>query len=135
MNHLKKFIITALIGTQCWASTSTLIMTAVPSSDKNKAPEISAGFNESSFDYDNKARGGLRPENKSMCYVGEASKVCALIHDYETRMNQQYHRGAHDSITVQSCTISNQSIVKAVYTLTDDYGSELNLSREIKSCK
>lgn len=135
MKHFTTTLLMTILSAQCWAASSTLIMTAVASADKNKAPEISAGFNESSFDYDTQNRGGLRPENKSMCYMGEASKVCGVIRDYETRMNLQYRRGAHDNITVLSCTVTRDNSVKTSYSLTDDYGSDLRINREIKSCK
>lgn len=134
MKHFKTALMITLLSTQCWAASATLIMTAIASQDKNQSPEISAGFNESSFEYDTQGRGGLRPENKSMCYIGDATKVCNLIRDYERRMNQEYRQGAHDNITVQSCKVSRGGIVKARYNLGDDYGGDLQVNRDIKSC-
>lgn len=134
MKKLSTILILTVLGAQCWAASSTMIMTAV-SSGANKAPEISAGFNESSFDYDTQRRGGLRPENKAMCYIGEAANVCEIIRDYEARMNLQNRRGSHDSITVLSCNVTAQNVVQTSYELTDDYGGDLRINREIKSCK
>jgi hypothetical protein len=134
MKKILSLLVMTIISVQCWAASSTIIMTSV-STGPNKAPEISTGFSDSSFDYDVQGRGGMRPENKSMCYIGEAAKVCEIIRDYEARMKLQYRRGSHDSITILSCKVTAENNVQTSYELKDDYGSDFRVDREIKSCK
>ena len=134
MKYLTTALVFTMLSASCWAATPTTIMTAVLSG-KVKISEVSVGFSESSFDYDNQNQGGLRPENKSMCYIGEAAKVCDQIRAFEGRTNLQYTRGAHDNITVQKCDVTDQNTVQTTYLLTDDYGGDMSISREIKNCE
>lgn len=133
-----KFLTTALtltvISAQCFAGSATIITAASP--DRNKAPEISMGFSDSSFDYGNGNDKLRSPEDKSMCYIGDAAAVCEIIQNYANELNAQRSRGQHDGMNVESCTVSRSKLsVRAIYNLTDDYDSDIRVNREIKSCK
>lgn len=99
-----------------------------------KAPLIRAGFSDSSFDYNEK--NDLLPRNKSMCYLGEAGDVCAIIRAVAKQMEKEYRQGAHDRMEVQSCRTAAGDVVEVSYTLSDDYGTdELLVERTIKACQ
>ena len=109
----------------------TVIISATQST-KAKSPEISYGFFDSSFDYSD--RSGLAPANKSMCYVGQAEDVCAIIRNVEKQIMQVYTNGAHDYLDLLSCQIENEKDVEVKYRLVDDYGGDLNVNRVISEC-
>jgi hypothetical protein len=81
------------------------------------------GFEDSSFDGDDKA----------FCYTGKVGGVCGEISAYATEMNKEYADGAHDTIAVKSCAVAGTKVT-ATYHLSDDYGGELDESRDIEHC-
>ena len=98
------------------------------------SPQITMGFMDSSFDYGQKEE-DLKPQNKTMCYLGDVAGVCPQIRDYEKAMNRRYREGAHDDMYVHSCRSTQDKSVKVNYWLRDDYGGDLRVNREIKPCQ
>lgn len=114
------------------AAQTTQIVTAKQQSN-DRSPEISLGFSDSSFEYGESPE-KLKPENKTICYVGEATQVCRMIRLYADSMNDSYSRGNHDRIYIHSCEVVRDT-VKTNYWLTDDYGGDWRINRDIKSCE
>jgi hypothetical protein len=89
--------------------------------------DVSLGFRDSSFDGD----------EKSFCFVGRARDVCGLVGDAAAKMQGEYSSGAHDTIHVQSCAVSDSGADAKVdlrYRLTDDYGGDLSVAKTIEKC-
>lgn len=112
-------------------STPTLIIMAQQGSDY-RSPYITVGFRDSSFHYN--IKNGITPKNKSVCYVGNIKEVCPLIRKAERQMNLEYRQGAHDNMDLLSCRIEDVETVQAVYILSDDYGDEIKVERQIIPC-
>jgi len=84
----------------------------------------SVGFYDSSFDLPKKA----------FCYTGQPQSVCAAVEQYARGMHAQYLQGAHDDMTFESCTVSEEDVVTAKYHLTDDWGGDERVTRTIERC-
>ena len=117
---------------------ATFIVSASASVDEKGRVHASPGlgFRDSSFYYPSK---GADPANSTrFCFVGHASDVCAIVNLAADRMRRDYREGAHDDIEIQSCaaqtTKDGERVVKTKYRLTDDYGGDLTLDREIAEC-
>lgn len=97
---------------------------------------VVVGFSDSSFDY-NTQEEALKAK---FCYVGSVQDVCQEISEASFNMNSSYRGGAHDSIELVSCEILSsdreydEDKVAVSYILTDDYGSEFAVKREISKC-
>lgn len=130
-----KSVIYAILGfvfsTQLLAAEPTMIIVSILVPNY-KSPMIQTGFHDSAFDYNEK--NDLTPRNKSMCYVGHASEVCAQIRNFERSMNAGYRSGAHDNIRVYSCKMTSADTVETSYQLISDYGDDLRVDRTIKPC-
>lgn len=110
------------------AQANTQLITYTRNSDSSQA---SMGFSDSSFDYSQQK--GQAPDTKTMCFMGKIEGVCQQISDTASAMNNNYRRGAHDAMTLNSCTIKADS-VEVSYDLTDDYGGDLQVQRSISRC-
>lgn len=90
-------------------------------------------FNESSFNYTNQEEA---QEKVSYCYKDKET-VCDEIKAQEYKLQSQYYQGSHNAMTVYYCGPStiDKDYIAAVYELSDDYGSEFLVKKEIKPCK
>jgi hypothetical protein len=95
--------------------------------DGQARADVSLGFRDSSFDGD----------EKTFCYVGRAADVCRLVDAAAANMVAEYSSGAHDTIGIQSCTVSGSggdAKVDVRYHLSDDYGGEVDVAKTIEAC-
>ncbi|MFG1481984.1 hypothetical protein ABMA79_02735 [Halobacteriovorax sp. HFRX-2_2] len=129
-NILKTLIFVSAVSAFANSPNSTFIVT----SDLKLGAII--GFSDSSFNYNenDKIRARL------FCFVGEATQVCHQIYQAANDMNGRYYQGSHDRIEILSCVenlatdeYSNDEIV-VEYKLSDDYGSDFSVTRNIGPC-
>ncbi len=128
MKNLLSFIV--LFSSFSTAANSTMIVTG----DTKIGPII--GFSDSSFNY--KANDTKR--ERKFCYVGNVNEVCDLVKEAALKMNSNYYGGAHDRIELQSCITKvaadeyETDEVTVKYNLSDDYGSDFDVTRTIREC-
>jgi hypothetical protein len=130
------FLILALfVSTSVLASDTQIITSGVDG-------EVTIGFTDSSFDYavDDK------DHVKNFCYTGSISGVCRELKLDASFITERYLQGAHDDIEIKSCEVIEDmdsdgyhpvfgsERVVATYKLSDDYGSDFNVTRFIKKC-
>ena len=125
---MNKLILLALLTFSSAYANSSTIITSLQRAG-SVTPEINIGFSDSSFDYSET----VKPENKSMCFLGSIDDVCGMISEEAGRMNKAYLDGAHDSMQVVICKIDGAS-VKTSYELQDDYDGNLIVNRTIEAC-
>ncbi|EPZ52300.1 hypothetical protein M902_2407 [Bacteriovorax sp. BAL6_X] len=126
----KTLIFVSAISTFANSSNSTFIVT----SDLKLGAII--GFSDSSFNYnqDDTIR------SRQFCYVGEVNQVCNQIYQAANDMNGRYYQGSHDRIEILSCVESlttdeySNDEVFVEYNLSDDYGSDFSVTRNIGPC-
>lgn len=104
--------------------------------------EVTIGFSDSSFDYNAEDT----KHEKNFCYVGSISKICGQLINDARVMSQRYSQGAHDDIEIKTCDVIEDMDsdgyhrvfgsrrVITTYRLSDDYGSDFVVTREIKAC-
>ncbi|MFG1491942.1 hypothetical protein ACRXCV_12555 [Halobacteriovorax sp. GFR7] len=131
---MKNIFITLIFVSAATAFANPLNSTFVITSDSKLGAII--GFSDSSFNYDESD--SIRA--RQFCYVGDAKQVCNLILQAAFDMNGRYYQGSHDRIEVLSCDehlaadeYSNDEVV-VEYNLSDDYGSDFNVTRNIGPC-
>lgn len=134
---MKKFLMSALIiyTVSEQASAKNLIFTAYMCSSHNTgalAPIVRKGLAESSYDYS--AKCGLKPENKTVCYMERPDKVCAEILATAQRSQQKYLNGeSHEVMYLRSCR-HDYFAVQAHYTLSSDFGEAISVERTLHPC-
>lgn len=128
-------VIALLFSSASFASSAQIITSTVKG-------EVTIGFSDSSFDYAVDATSF----EKNFCFTGNITKVCAQIKKDASKMNIRYGQGAHDRIDIQSCEVTQDmdddgyhpdfgsERIITTYELSDDYGSEIKLTREIRQC-
>lgn len=104
--------------------------------------EVTIGFSDSSFDY---AVEDTKHE-KNFCYIGNISKVCRELKLDASVISDRYLQGAHDDIEVKKCEVVQDmdsdgyhpdfgsERVVTTYKLSDDYGSDFEVTRVIRKC-
>ena len=98
--------------------------------------DISYGFSDSSFFY---SKNDTKRE-RTFCYVGKAKDVCGFI----DMASFNSSNGRHDTLKVKNCEVVEASDgyevyeqatkVVAKYNLSDDYGSDFDVTRTIERC-
>ena len=126
---MNKLIILALLTFSSAYANSSTIITSLQRAG-SVTPEINIGFSDSTFDYSET----VKPENKSMCFLGSINEVCVSIFQEASRMNKAYLEGAHDSMQVVICKVDGAA-VKTSYELQDDYNGDLMVNRSIEACR
>jgi hypothetical protein len=116
------------------ASASFVISSGLNKS--NNKIDISYGFSDSSFFY---SKSDTKRE-RSFCYVGKAKDVCGMIDMASFNSSD----GRHDNLKVKSCEVvevgdgfevyEQATKVVAKYNLSDDYGSDFDVTRIIERC-
>lgn len=119
----------AATGSDAVTAATTQIVASSASKDASGKVHVgvSLGFADSSFD----------GNTKSFCYVGAPTGVCAQVKAYEAAMNGAYGSGAHDTITVAGCTSTTKdgaTTITVQYNLSDDYGGDVDVTKEIGAC-
>ena len=104
--------------------------------------KVTIGFSDSSFDY---AQDATKHE-KNFCYTGRITEVCKQLAFDASVITERYLQGAHDDIEIKSCSITKDmdsdgyhpvfgsERVVTTYRLSDDYGSDFEVTREIRKC-
>ncbi len=95
---------------------------------------IILGFSDSSFDY----KQNDTKREKTFCYIGVAKDVCPKI--YYASMLSGGDR--HDRMEVKACEVIDSGDgfhaynekVLTTYNLSDDYGSNFDVTRTIEKC-
>ena len=111
-------------------SSFTTVITAYKKSDM-RAPHIILGFSESSFDYSSNPE--ETPDNKAICYAGSINNVCLEIRKAAEFMQKKFQEGEHDTMNLKSCLIKDTAVAVS-YRLTDDYGGDISIDRQITQC-
>lgn len=104
--------------------------------------KVTIGFSDSSFDY---AQDDTKHE-KNFCYTGRITEVCKQLAFDASVITERYLQGAHDDIQIKSCEVvqdmdsdgyhphfGSERIV-ITYALSDDYGSNFDVTRVIRKC-
>lgn len=117
-------------------SVLVIMVLSFSTSAKILSPGQVIGFSDSSFNYSS----DQEAQSATFCYWGDFDQTCNEIASSAQSMNAGYSQGNHDRIEVRSCELVyaedeyGQDKVVTTYTLSDDYGYEFKVTREIKSC-
>lgn len=121
-------------GALAGASNTTIITATATIENGKPRSEITFGFHDSSFDYSD-----TTPDldSRTMCFKGDIGGTCAIIERYAAGMQSAYGNGGHDTMTMTSCNVVASEagrFVDARYVLSDDYGGDLDVTRQIREC-
>ncbi|EQC44900.1 hypothetical protein [Bacteriovorax sp. Seq25_V] len=124
-----------ILALACLISLSSLAKdTFIITSDETFGPII--GFSDSSFNY--KESDSVR--SREFCFYGNINEVCSQIEEAAFLKSAMYGQGNHDDMKLLSCEVVggedeySPEFVRTSYNLSDDYGSDFDVTRKIEKC-